>query len=126
MAGGLSVNVQLSPAWRDAAGRFARPPVGNAIAARLPQIGRDALPRLQRATPVRTGAMQAGWRSAFVPTAQQLRISNLQPYWAYVVWGTSRQPANPALQQVIREDLPALTRTTADAIGRAIVLDLGG
>lgn len=126
MAGGLSVGVQLSAAWRDTAGRFAKAPVAGSIGAGLQQLGRDAVLRLVPATPVRTGRMQQGWRQTYVPSSQQIRIGNQAPYWSYVAFGTSRQAPNPELQAVISQDLPDMARTTVDAIGQQILVGLKG
>lgn len=126
MAGGVSVSVTLSSTWRDVAGRFARPPVGDSIDAQLHKLGQDAVRMLANATPVRTGAMRQGWRSTAVPSQHAERITNTAPYAWYVAWGTRYQPANSNLQRTIAQELPAMAEVTAGQALKDIAAKLKG
>jgi hypothetical protein len=126
MAGALSVSVRLSPSWRDAVGRFSRPPVGEAIDRGLYPLGQDAVRLLAQATPVRTGRMRASWRSTLVPRAHQLRVTNQASYAPYVIWGTRYMPANADLQRVLHTELPTMAQVMAGKTLRAISLQLKG
>jgi hypothetical protein len=79
MADHGALSVRLSPSWRTAAGRFSRPPVGDAVDRALFPLGQDSVRLLANATPVRTGRMRAGWRSTLVPTRHALRVTNTCP-----------------------------------------------
>jgi hypothetical protein len=122
----VSVSVRLSPSWRSAAGRFARPPVGDALDTQLYGVGRDGVRLLANATPVKTGRMRAGWRSTLVPTAHAMRVTNTQFYAPYVVWGTRSQRANPALQRIINQELPRMAQVAAGKALADIALKLKG
>jgi len=122
----VPLSVTLSASWRDLSGRFASRPVAGAVDAQFPGLARDLVMRLQSATPVRTGRMKAGWRQSYVPTQQQIRITDEAPYWPFVTWGTSRQPANPNLQRVITQDVPDGLKVTADQVGQKILASLKG
>lgn len=126
MAGGISVSVRLSPAWRDVRGRFARPPVAGSVANGFQALGQGAVRSLAQATPVITGLMRGSWRASYAPSSMQVRITNLAVYAWYVVYGTRRQRANAQLQQVITQELPRQLQVTADEIGRQILVGLKG
>lgn len=127
MSGGVSVSVRLSPSWRDLSGRFSRSPVAGSVAAGFQTLGRDGVRMLVQATPRRSGRMASSWRSSYSPTSLRLRIYNLQLYWAYVaLTGTRVMARNPDLARVIDQELPRMLQTTADGIGRQILVSLKG
>jgi hypothetical protein len=121
-----ALSVRLSPSWRTAAGRFAHPPVGDAIDRALFPLGQDSVRLLANATPVRTGRMRAGWRSTLVPTRHALRVTNIMPYAGFVVGGTRYQRPNLDLQRVIRQELPRMAQVAGNAALADISLKLRG
>jgi hypothetical protein len=126
MADHGALSVRLSPSWRTAAGRFSRPPVGDAVDRALFPLGQDGVRLLANATPVRTGRMRAGWRSTLVPTRHALRITNVVPYAGFVTGGTRYQRANPDLARVIRQELPRMAQVAGNAALADISLTLRG
>jgi hypothetical protein len=126
MAGAVAVSVRTGVQWRTMAGRFSRPPVAGSIDDNLAQLGRQGLRRLADATPIGRKAkpadsrMRARWRSTLVPTQHRLRLYNTAPYSGFVVNGTRKMRANPALQ------LPQIADVTASRIVADVLMGLKG
>jgi hypothetical protein len=121
-----ALSVRLSPSWRTAAGRFAHPPVGDAIDSALFPLGQDSVRKLAQATPVRSGRMRAGYRATLIPTQHALRVTNTMPYAGYVIGGTRYQRPNPDLARVIRQELPRMAQVAGHAALADISLKLRG
>lgn len=122
----MQVSVTPSAQFRDSLGRFARFSLASPAQQRLTVLGQTSVSLLANATPVRTGAMRAGWRQTYVPSQTAVHISNQMPYAGYVVWGTRRMPANPNLQRVITQELPRQAQVTAQAMAADISVSLKG
>lgn len=97
----------------------------------MQNLGGDALSRLVHATPIGKAPkaanqhMRNSWRQSYMPSSLQLRITNLQLYWAWVaLTGTRYMRPNPELQRVITQELPEQAQVTTRDIGREILLAL--
>lgn len=123
--GGLHLATLPTEAWRDSAARFIRFRADDIMARRLTRWSDDALRLLRVASPVRTGALKAGWQAQIYPQSKRVEITNTQAYTSYVILGTRYMAPNPALGSVL-DYLGNNTRLVVDDIGHATIRYLKG
>lgn len=78
------------------------------------QIGVELVERVQRRTPVHTGALQASW--GFQLTAKDIRVFNLMDYAPYIEYGTPHIAPRAMLRTTLLE-MPAIVAVARTKVG---------